>query len=171
MFVIIALVIGFATYNNIRFRARRRLEAERERHQLQEEFVHEQHKRELIYKENQISLMRSMVMERCLFRRRIDEQKKTGKHITLTSEDWTEISNFLNATSDNFLTRLTEAYPNLREKDYQFCMLVRLGFPNKDLANIYGIAEVSVKQKMVDFKERLKVPAVGLSFKQFISKF
>ena len=171
MLIIIVLVIGFATYNNIRYRARRRLELERERHLLQEEFAREQHKRELAYKESQISLMRSMVMERCLFRRRIDEQKKSGKHITLTPGDWKEISDFLNATSDNFLTRLTEAYPNLREKDYQFCMLVRLGFPNKDLANIYGIAEVSVKQKMVDFKERLKVPAEGLSFKQFISKF
>ena len=171
MLIIIVLVIAFATYNNIRYRAKRRLEAERERHQLQEEFAREQHKRELAYKESQISLMRSMVMERCLFRRRIDEQKKSGKHITLTSGDWKEISDFLNATSDNFLTRLTEAYPNLREKDYQFCMLVRLGFPNKDLANIYGIAEVSVKQKMVDFKERLNVPAKSQSFKQFISKF
>ena len=171
MLIVVGVIIGLAIYNNIRYRARRRLESERERHLLQEEFAREQHKRELAYKESQISLMRSMVMERCLFRRRIDEQKKSGKHITLTPGDWKEISDFLNATSDNFLTRLTEAYPNLREKDYQFCMLVRLGFPNKDLANIYGIAEVSVKQKMVDFKERLKVPAEGLSFKQFISKF
>lgn len=171
MLIIIVLVIGFATYNNIRYRARRRLEAERERHLLQEQFAREQHKRELAYKESQISLMRSMVMERCLFRRRIDEQKKSGKHITLTPGDWKEISDFLNATSDNFLIRLTESYPNLREKDYQFCMLVRLGFPNKDLANIYGISENSIKQKMVDFKKHLKVPDKGLSFKQFISKF
>ena len=171
MLIIIVLVIGFATYNNIRYRARRRLEAERERHFLQEQFAREQHKRELAYKESQISLMRIMVMERCLFRRRIDEQKKSGKHITLTPGDWKEISDFLNATSDNFLIRLTESYPNLREKDYQFCMLVRLGFPNKDLANIYGISENSIKQKMVDFKKHLKVPDKGLSFKQFISKF
>jgi hypothetical protein len=50
-------------------------------------------------------------------------------------------------------------------------MLVRLGFPNKDLANIYGIAETSIKQKMVDYKERLNVPSEGLSFKQFIAIF
>ena len=66
---------------------------------------------------------------------------------------------------------LKEAYPNLREKDYQFCMLVRLKFPNKDLANMCGISEPSLKQKLVDYKERLKVPDGGLSFKQFISKF
>ena len=49
--------------------------------------------------------------------------------------------------------------------------LVRLKFPNKDLANMCGISEPSVKQKLVDYKERLKVPAGGMSFKQFISKF
>ena len=50
-------------------------------------------------------------------------------------------------------------------------MLVRLKFPNKDLANMCGISEPSVKQKLVDYKERLQVPAGGMSFKQFISKF
>ncbi len=110
-------------------------------------------------------------MERCHFRQSIEEQKKSGKHITLTPEDWTEIAGFLNAMSDDFLSRLKEAYPNLREKDYQFCMLVRLKFPNKDLANMCGISEPSLKQKLVDYKERLQVPAGGMSFKQFISKF
>ena len=168
---VVALVIASSVYIHIRYKTKRKLESERERHVLQEEFTREQHERELKYKDIQISMMRSLVMERYNFRKKIEEQKKSGKHITLTSDDWAEIAGFLNATSDDFLSRLREAYPNLREKDYQFCMLVRLGFPNKDLANMYGIAEVSIKQKLVDYKERLQVPAGGMSFKQFISKF
>ena len=171
MLLVVAAIIASSVYIHIRYKTKRKLESERERHLLQEEFTREQHERELRYKDIQISMMRSLVMERYNFRKKIEEQKKSGKHITLTSDDWAEIAGFLNATSDDFLSRLKEAYPNLREKDYQFCMLVRLGFPNKDLANMYGIAEVSVKQKMVDYKERLQVPAGGMSFKQFISKF
>ena len=168
---VVALVIASSVYIHIRYRTKRKLESERERHLLQEEFTREQHQKELKYKDSQISMMRSLIMERCHFRQSIEEQKKSGKHITLTPEDWTEIAGFLNAMSDDFLSRLKEAYPNLREKDYQFCMLVRLKFPNKDLANMCGISEPSVKQKLVDYKERLQVPAGGMSFKQFISKF
>lgn len=171
MLVIVVLIIGLAIYNNISNRNRQRLEVERERHILKERFAREQHEREIKYKDNQITLMRTLVMKRCAFRKKIEEQKKNGKHITLSPEDWEEITAFLNATSDNFLIRLMKAYPNLRERDYQFCMLVRLKFSNKDLANIYGIAEVSIKQKMVDYKKRLNVSVAGLSFKQFISKF
>ena len=66
---------------------------------------------------------------------------------------------------------MKKAYPNLRDKDYQFCMLVRLDFSIKNLANIYGIAEVSLKQKLVTFKERLDIPDKSMSFKQFIANF
>ena len=171
MLIVVAMITCIYVYNIIRYRAKRKLEVERERHLLQEQFAREQHERELAYKNNQISLMRKVILERYLFRNNIEKQKKCGKHITITDEDWEEITAFLNATSDNFVNRLKESYSNLREKDYQFCMLVRLGFPNKDLANIYGIAETSIKQKMIDYKERLNVPSEGLSFKQFIARF
>lgn len=171
MLITVIVTISLSVLYNIRYRNRQKFKAERERHILQEKYEREQHERELAYKDNQISLMRKVIMERYLFRNNIEKQKETGKHITITPEDWEEISAFLNATSDNFVNRLTESYPNLRKKDYQFCMLVRLGFPNKDLANIYGIAETSIKQKMVDYKERLNVQSKGLSFKQFITRF
>jgi hypothetical protein len=171
MLITVIVTISLSVLYNIRYRNRQKFKAERERHILQEKYEREQHERELAYKDNQISLMQKVIMERYLFRNNIEKQKETGKHITITPEDWEEISAFLNATSDNFVNRLTESYPNLRKKDYQFCMLVRLGFPNKDLANIYGIAETSIKQKMVDYKERLSVPSDGLSFKQFITRF
>ena len=171
MIIIFIAAISLSALYNIRYRNRQRLEAEHNRHVLQEKYERERHERELRYKDNQISLMRQVIMERYLFRNNIEKQKKSGKHITITPEDWEEIAAFLNSTSDNFVNRLISTYPNLREKDYQFCMLVRLGFAQKDLANIYGIAETSIKQKMVDYKERLNVPSGGQSFRQFVSEF
>ena len=171
MLIVVLVISCIYVYNIIRYRTKRRLEIEHERHLLERNFASKQHERELAYRDSQISLMRKIILERYLFRNNIEKQKQSGKHVTITDEDWEEITAFLNATSDNFVNRLMESYPNLRKKDYQFCMLVRLGFSQKDLANIYGISENSIKQKMVDFKKHLKVPDKGLSFKQFISKF
>lgn len=163
MLLIVVIVTGVYIYNNVRSKARH----ERERHMLQEQFAH----KELTYKNGQLAMMRKMVMEKYDFHKRIEEKNKSGKHITLAPEDWKEISDFLCVTSDNFPERLKKAYPNLRDKDYQFCMLVRLDFSIKNLANIYGIAEVSLKQKLVTFKERLDIPDKSMSFKQFIANF
>lgn len=140
---------------------------ERERHLLHEQFA----RKELKYKNAQLALMRKMVMEKYDFYQRIEDQAGSGKHITLAPKDWKEISDFLNVTSDGFPQRLKDAYPKLRDKDYQFCMLVRLGFSNKSLANIYSIAETSLKQKLVTYKKLLDIPDKTASFKQFIANF
>lgn len=171
MFLTVMVMTGIYVYINIRNKAKRKLAVERERHRLQEQFAREQHDRELAYKNAQLAMMRKMVMEKYDFHKRIEERNRSGKHITLAPEDWKEISAFLDVTSDGFPKRLKETYPKLQEKDYQFCMLVRLGFSNKSLANIYGIAEVSMKQKLVTYKERLDIPDKSMSFKQFIANF
>ena len=171
MLLTVVVMIGIYVYINIRNKAKRKLEVEREQHRLQEQFAREQHKRELAYKNSQLAMMRKMVMEKYDFHKRIEERNRSGKHITLAPEDWKEISAFLDVTSDGFPKRLKETYPKLQEKDYQFCMLVRLGFSIKSLANIYGIAEVSLKQKLVTYKERLDIPDKSMSFKQFIANF
>lgn len=164
------VMTGAYLFIYIRNRDRRKLEIERERHQLREKFERKQHESELAHKNAQLSMMRNLIMEKYNFRKKIEEDTN-AKHIVLTQEDWTEISAFLEATGDNFPSRFRMAYPNLREKDYQFCMLVRLGFSNKYLANIYCIAEVSIKQKMVDYKKKLDIPDKSISFKQFITNF
>ena len=163
----VVLMIGVYIYINVRNKARR----EREKYLLREQFAREQHEMEMAHKNAQLALMRKMVMEKYNFHKRLEEKKKAGKHITLAPEDWKEIATFLSVTSDGFPERLRRAYPDLREKDFQFCMLVRLDFSIKSLANIYGIAEVSLKQKLVGFKERLDIPDKSMSFKQFIAGF
>ncbi|MCR5851680.1 MAG: hypothetical protein K6G92_13405 [Bacteroidaceae bacterium] len=167
MLLIIVVMTGVYIYNNVRNRAKRKSAVERERHLLHEQFA----RKELKYKNAQLALMRKMVMEKYDFYQRIEEQAGSGKHITLAPKDWKEISDFLNVTSDGFPQRLKDAYPKLRDKDYQFCMLVRLGFSNKSLANIYSIAETSMKQKLVSYKKLLDIPDKTASFKQFIANF
>lgn len=171
MLLTIIVMCGAYTYIYIRNRTKRKLEIERERHLLHEQFAHEQHEMEMAHKNTQLAMMRKMVMEKYNFHKRLEEKKKAGKHITLAPEDWKEIATFLSVTSDGFPERLRRAYPDLCEKDFQFCMLVRLDFSIKDLADIYGIAETSLKQKLVTFKQRLDIPDKSISFKQFIANF
>lgn len=171
IFLIIVVMSSVYVYINIKNKTKRRLAVEQERHLLSEQFAREQYTRDIENKNAQLSLMRKMVMEKYDFHKRLEEQKKSGKHITLAPKDWEEISAFLEVVSDGFPGRLKTSFPNLREKDYQFCMLVRLGFSGKDLANIYGIAETSIKQKLVNYKQRLDIPDQSISFKQFIVNF
>ena len=171
MLLVILAMSSVYVYINIKNKAKRRLAVEQERHQLSEQFAREQYSRDIEDKNTQLALMRKMVMEKYDFHKRLEEQKKSGRHITLAPKDWEEISSFLEVVSDGFPGRLRTSFPDLREKDYQFCMLVRLGFSGKDLADIYGIAETSLKQKLVDYKQRLDIPNKSVSFKQFIAGF
>ena len=171
MLLIILVMIGVSIFVDMRNKAKRRLAVEQERHRLDELHARERYERDMENKNIQLALMRKMVMEKYDFHKRLEEQRKSGRHITLAPKDWEEISSFLEVVSDGFPERLRKAFPNLREKDYQFCMLVRLGFSGKDLADIYGIAETSLKQKLVDYKQRLDIPDKSVSFKQFIAGF
>ena len=163
----VVVMIGVYIYINVKNKAKR----EREQHLLREQFAREQHTRELEHKNARLAMMRKMVIEKYNFHQRVEELNKSGRHITLAPEDWKEISAFLSVTGDGFPERLKKSYPKLRDRDYQFCMLVRLGFSIKSLANIYGIAEASLKQKLVAYKERLDIPDKSMSFKQFIADF
>ncbi len=171
MLLIILVVIGVSIFVDMRNKAKRKLAVEQERHRLDELHARERYERDMENKNIQLALMRKMVMEKYDFHKRLEEQRKSGRHITLAPKDWEEISSFLEVVSDSFPERLRKAFPDLREKDYQFCMLVRLGFSGRDLADIYGIAETSLKQKLVDFKQRLDIPDKSVSFKQFIANY
>ena len=171
MLLVILAMSSVYVYINIKNKAKRRLAVEQERHRLDELHARERYERDIENKNTQLALMRKMVMEKYDFHKRLEEQKKSGRHITLAPKDWEEISSFLEVVSDGFPGRLRTSFPDLREKDYQFCMLVRLGFSGKDLADIYGIAETSLKQKLVDYKQRLDIPDKSVSFKQFIANY
>lgn len=47
-------------------------------------------------------------------------------------------------------------------------MLLRLGLTTHEMAEIYGISEKSVKQKLYVFKERVGLGGSGMSLRAFV---
>lgn len=59
------------------------------------------------------------------------EEDDMSSHIILRETEWTDIEDYLNITSNYFVERLRKAYPNLKEKDIHFLMLLRINVSQK----------------------------------------
>ena len=96
---------------------------------------------------------------------------KGNSVISLADTDWQEVSVFLDSVDNLFVSRLTEKYPSLSEKDIRLFMLLRLQVPSKTLADIYGISEKSIKQKLYLYKSKVGLETTGNSLRSFIESF
>ena len=85
-------------------------------------------------------------------------------------KQWKEIREFLEAADGMFVTRLSTRFPQLKEKDLQLCMLVRLGLSTSVLAAAFYISEDSMKKKQLRLKEKLGV-SHETSLRKFIEDF
>lgn len=150
---------------------RRERELEELKHKLDMEAAEKRHQDEIAIREQQLDIMRDSLLSKLAFMKKIAKTKDDNKAINLTDEDWKEIETFLNGVDNLFVERIKKEYPNLKEKDLQFCMLLRLKCSTQDLMNIYCINEQSVKQKKYKFKAKLGITDAQISAKQFIVEY
>ena len=141
------------------------------KHNLDMEAAEKRHQDEITMREMQLGIMRDSLLSKLTFMKKIAKTKDDNKAINLTDEDWKEIETFLNGVDNLFVERIKKEYPNLKEKDLQFCMLLRLKCSTQDLMNIYCINEQSVKQKKYKFKAKLGITDAQISAKQFIVEY
>lgn len=73
----------------------------------------------------------------------------------MSDEDWHELEESLNCTFSNLMASLRHTHPNLREKDFRLCMMLKLGLTNADLAEFYCLSMSGVKQCLLRLKKRL----------------
>ena len=150
---------------------RRERELEEQKHKLDMEAAEKRHQDEITMRELQLNIMRDNLLSKLAFMKKISKTRDDNKAIRLTNEDWKEIETFLNGVDYLFVERIKEEFPNLKEKDLQFCMLLRLKCSTQDLMNIYCINEQSVKHKKYLFKEKLGIQGEETSAFQFISNY
>lgn len=150
---------------------RRERELEEQKHKLDMEAAEKRHQDEITMREFQLDIMRDSLLSKLAFMKKISKTRDDNKAIRLTGEDWKEIETFLNGVDNLFVERIKEGFPNLKEKDLQFCMLLRLKCSTQDLMNIYCINEQSVKHKKYLFKEKLGIQGEETSAFKFISNF
>lgn len=92
--------------------------------------------------------------------------------IALSQEDWEEIRGTVDKSYDNFAHRLLQSFPELSEKDINFCCLVKIGVSIKDLSDIYCISRTSVSRKKQRMKrDKLGLPAEEETLDAFLRRF
>ena len=101
-----------------------------------------------------------------------DEHKEeTRLKLKLDDKAWAEIQAYLEACEGSFVTRFKEQYPDISDSDFRLCMLLRCGFSNPELEQVYSIAAQSVKTRQLFLKDKLGIVDKTTSLRQYIKQF
>ena len=135
------------------------------------------------YVKNMVSILQEVEQ----YRMRQKKQKEKDKHDISKSKDehkeetrlklklddkaWAEIQAYLEACEGSFVTRFKEKYPDISDSDFRLCMLLRCGFSNPELEQVYSIAAQSVKTRQLFLKDKLGLEDKTISLRQYIKQF
>lgn len=102
----------------------------------------------------------------------VEIKDNTRKTVTLSEGDWQEIRLLVDTIDDNFTIRLKDKFPDLSIEDINFMTLLRLKMSSKVMANIYGISEKSIRQKLFVYKSKVGIEnRKDISLRNFIEQF
>ena len=76
---------------------------------------------------------------------------KKGQNIKL--EHWSELRSLIQTHVPHFFPTIMNEYPQIRDEELKICMLIRLNFPMKHIANLLGIT----LQNLNNIRRRLHV--------------
>ena len=70
--------------------------------------------------------------------------KKAGKAMELTNDDWHQVNVLAIETLPNFYKFISSKKLELNDKEFKTCMLVRMHFAPKDIANMLGVSQAYI---------------------------
>lgn len=70
--------------------------------------------------------------------------KKAGKAMELTNDDWHQVNVLAIETLPNFYKLISSKKLELNDKEFKTCMLVRMHFAPKDIANMLGVSQAYI---------------------------
>lgn len=70
--------------------------------------------------------------------------KKAGKAVELTNDDWHQVNVLAIETLPHFYKFISSKKLELNDKEFKTCMLVRMHFTPKDIANMLGVSQAYI---------------------------
>lgn len=70
----------------------------------------------------------------------------------LSEEDWKDLADTIESAIPNFIPRLKN---KLRDKDYQICLLIRLGFSTSFIARLLGVSDAAISKSRKTMLKKL----------------
>ena len=106
-------------------------------------------------REATISFLKDFIIQRSEIAKKLDTNK--DQHVSISTRDWWEVEQTLNAIDNDRFKRLRENYPKMRNGDVQLCILTSLHVLNRTIGNIYGLTISAVQHR----KQKLKKDIFG----------
>lgn len=91
-------------------------------------------------------------------------------HIHLSDTDWGEIRLMLDSAYSGFTGKLKRDFPDLSERDVNFCCLVKINVSLQSLADIYCISKNSVSRRKLRLKEKMGIEE-GKTLDEFLHNY
>ena len=142
------------------------------KHLMQENLMLKQQEELSLLREKEALLReKDAKMREELFRRiRIVKDLEEGNRVHIADDDWKDIHVMLESTYPGFLQKLRYGFPDLPEKDINFCCLVKINMSLQNLADIYCISVNSVSRRKLRLKEKLGIDKED-SLSKFLNRF
>ncbi len=146
---VVVLTSGFVIYIHRKKRMN-------ERNRLMQENLMLKQQEELSALREKDARMREELFKRMnVFEKLSDTEKE--KHIRLSDTDWKEIRLMLDSGYNDFTRKLLLKYPDMSEKDVNFCCLVKINMSLQSLSDIYCISKNSVSRRKLRLKEKMGI--------------
>lgn len=98
------------------------------------------------------------------------DDNKDNCRINLSDNDWIEIRLMLDSTYHNFTRKLKQDFPELSERDINFCCLVKINVGLQSLSDIYCISKNSVSRRKLRMKEKMRIEE-GITLDDFLRNY
>lgn len=162
-----AIIIGLLVYSIRQYKAKVKIEKEKEAQER--EMAERLRAEEMRHKDMQISTMAGYILKKIDIAQKVENLKENkDKSMPLSEDDWEEIRIFVDELQDSFAERLRCRFPDFKDTDIRFMLLVRLGLSSKSMAMVYGISEKSIRQRMYVYKKSMNIEC---SLREFIQGF
>lgn len=127
-----------------------------ERNRLLQENLMLKQQEELSALREKDARMREELFKRMnVFEKLLDTEKE--KHIRLSDTDWKEIRLMLDSGYNDFTRKLIQNFPDLSDKEVNFCCLVKINMSLQSLSDIYCISKNSVSRRKLRLKEKMGI--------------
>lgn len=175
--ILILLLLILLVWNNY-YKSRKisqlKLEQEKEKYKRdmqQSMFEREKQKILLENKGKQLELLKSFYLSKANYAKQLQDLKQELNINDLSEVDWQEMELFLNELFFDFMVHFRKRHPQLNEKEYRNCMLLKMGLTNQELKRFYGIELQSVKQRLLKLKHKLAIDNDLFSAREYIDSF
>ena len=153
--LLVACVVAYVVRERLRAIEQRRLfdaRLHQQELQLREQETLAQ-REQLRQRDGVIHFLKDFILQRSEVIRKLE--RSSERHIALTPHEWNEVERTLDAIDGERFARLRQHYHNLREEDFQLCILTRLRLTNRAIGNIYGVSISAVQHRKLKIKKEV----------------